>query len=259
MLLESAEGGVKFTTSRSFVFQNNLSQRNYGRGFWIDEDSTNAKLVHNVSRYNEDRGLQVEISAHVLVASNYVHDNGAYGIYVVESNDVDVFNNTTVRNAPNIYVLEGHRSSGNPDVPHNVGDVRIVNNILWGIASGGDFVLGADDVTNNRSAAAMGVSADGNAYYRTSGSSPGWLVAWNASDGMRTYPTLADFRSGTGNERSGLAVDAASDPFFVDAGSNNFALRAGSPAAGRGLPLPASIAAAIGLPAGVPVNMGALP
>ena len=50
----------------------------------------------------------------------------------------------------------------------------------------------------------------------------------------------------------------ATNPFFVDEASGDYQLKPGSPAIGAGVPLPADIAAAIGVAAGVPVNLGVL-
>ena len=252
MKLDSAEGGVKFTESRNVLLDHNLADANYGRGFWFDEGSSNLRLVHNTARNNTDRGLEVEISGPAIVAANYVYDNGGYGIYVVESHDVKVYNNTAVRNYHDIFVLEGSR-------PQNVSNVRIVNNAMAGVANHGNFVFGIDDSTHKRSAKAMGVSDDANAFYRPSAGAPSWLVASsNWPTQMRVFTTLSSFKAYSGMEAHGLSVDAASDPFFVNSAADNFALRSGSPLSKRGLPLPSDIAAAIGVQAGVPVDIGAI-
>ncbi|CAA9392796.1 MAG: hypothetical protein AVDCRST_MAG93-9810, partial [uncultured Chloroflexia bacterium] len=48
------------------------------------------------------------------------------------------------------------------------------------------------------------------------------------------------------------------NPFFVDEASGDFRLKGGSVAIGAGVPLSQRIANAIGVTAGVPVNLGAL-
>ncbi|HYO71464.1 MAG TPA: Ig-like domain-containing protein [Archangium sp.] len=63
----------------------------------------------------------------------------------------------------------------------------------------------------------------------------------------------------TAAEDHGLAFEQVADPFFVDAAAGDFSLLANSPARASGDPLPAAVAAAIGVPAApAPVNRGAL-
>jgi hypothetical protein len=70
---------------------------------------------------------------------------------------------------------------------------------------------------------------------------------------------LAAFRSGRGQKAHGFGIDnVAINPFFVDEASGDYQLKPGSPAIGAGAPLPADIAAAIGVAAGVRVNLGVL-
>jgi trimeric autotransporter adhesin len=255
----TASGGFKITEGNNLLLADNLAQNNEGDGLWIDVATNHTQVLRNVVRNNRADGIQVEISGHSLVASNYVYDNGGRGIYILESNDVDVFNNTTARNDRNIYVLEGARNSGTADVPQQVDDVRIVNNVLSGAGSGADLLLATDDATHRRSAEDMRVTANNNAFYRTSATSPRWLVAWGDwPTDQRVFNNLAEFAQATGNERNGIAVDGGSEPFFVNAAAGNFTLKPGSALIGEGVALPASIASVLGVSAGVPVNIGAL-
>jgi hypothetical protein len=72
---------------------------------------------------------------------------------------------------------------------------------------------------------------------------------------------LAAFHSATGQEANGNGIEidnVATNPFFVDEALGDYQLKPGSPAIGAGAPLPANIAAAIGVAAGVRVNLGVL-
>lgn len=104
-------------------------------------------------------------------------------------------------------------------------------------------------------------TADHNAYYRKSSSNPKSVITWSLGAGKCSvkYKSLAAFKSATGFEANGLEINnVTTNPFFVDAASGDYRLKPGSPAIGRGEPLPADIASAIGLPTGVPVDLGAL-
>ena len=53
-------------------------------------------------------------------------------------------------------------------------------------------------------------------------------------------------------------VAGGSDPFFVDLANGDYRVRPGSVAYNSGLPLPADVAAAVGLPTGAVVSRGAI-
>jgi hypothetical protein len=257
-LIESAEGGAKLTTVTRVSFRRNLSEGNYGRGIWFDVASWDNEILHNVVRNNDSNGIQYEISGNALIAGNWVYGN-AWGVYVLESNKVDVWNNTLVRNSRDLYVLEGRRSSSDTRIPQHIGDITARNNIL---SLGDDTtksLLGVQDANKQWTAEELGVSTDYNAYHRAVASTPKWVVTWaNYPSGNLVFTTLDAFTAATGQEAHSVEVASASDPFFVDAANGDFHLRAGSPAAGKGVGLPSRVAYALGVAPGVPVDLGAL-
>ena len=101
-----------------------------------------------------------------------------------------------------------------------------------------------------------------NAYYRTLSTKPRNVIRWSLGTPDQCavlYRTLAAFQSATGYEASSLAIDnVATNPFFVDETNEDFHLKSGSPAIGRGEALPPEVANALGLPSGVKVDLGAL-
>ena len=247
-----ANGGMKMTSSRDMIWRDNLAEGNLSHGMWADISSYNVTIVRNTVRNNLYFGIYMEISERAIIASNVVYDNGSYGIYVNESGDVDIYNNTLSRNKQNIRIWEGYREN-------NVWDIVVRNNILSNAKStgGGLFTVLSQD--NHKSASSMGVSANYDAYYRTNASAPATLVDWSLYQNIKRFKTLSEFRSYTGQEANGIGIDNVStNPFFVDEAGGDYSLKSGSPAIGVGVPLPQSVADAIGVSAGVPVNMGAL-
>lgn len=255
-----AEGGLKVTTGTNQVWADNVSEDNFGDGLWCDIHSRYITIVRNVVRNNTSRGIKCEISADIIVASNLVTGNRTYGILNNESKGYQIWNNTLVGNGRGIQATDWTRQTNDPVFPESVGDTVIRNNVMvdassadWGKARA---LLAIDDFTRQRSAAQMGVMADYNAYYR-SGVTPKYVTMWARSGGTVQSLDIASFRLRTGQETHGISRDGAPAP-FVDPASGNFSLQPGCSAVGAGAPLPARIADAIGVAAGVPVDMGIL-
>jgi hypothetical protein len=256
--LESAEGGVKLTRVRASAVRDNIVEGNHGRGIWFDIESYDNEIVRNVVRYNDSDGIEYEISAAAVIGANTVHDNARRAIYVLESSNVDVYNNTLVRNENAIYVLDGGRTSTDPLIPKDVHDVVVRNNLLAGATPDAVTMINVDDALKRRSAAAMGVSADYDGYYRQNKATPDWVAGWsNWPSGHQVFTTVSAFSTATGQERRSIAIDSAVDPLFIDSNANDFRLRSSAPALDKGAPLPANVAAALGQPTGTVLDLGA--
>jgi len=248
--ITSAEGGVKVTGGQNMVWQNNISESNYGRGLWCDLSCYNVNIVRNVVRNNLDRGIQYEVSSNAIIAGNTVYNNSIDGIAILESWNLSIYNNTLVRNKQNIRILEGSRSS-------NVSNVAVRNNIFWEGNSTSVSLFGVDDVTHQKTAEQMGVSANYNGYYRPSTSSPSTLVQWSRwPTSILMLKSFSSFQS-NGQEKNGIGIDASTDPLFVNGAGNDFHLQSTSPAKGRGVPLPSAVGSALGVVSGVIVDLGA--
>ena len=99
-----------------------------------------------------------------------------------------------------------------------------------------------EDWTHRYSAAALGVTANGNVYGRTSASSPWWAVVWSRGVGdPAVYSTVAAFRTGAGQEQAGGEV--VTGTLTDAAGRPGAAVAARVPAA---IPLDASVAGLLG-------------
>jgi hypothetical protein len=106
----------------------------------------------------------------------------------------------------------------------------------------------------------MVAALDYNGYHRTNTSVFPVMMLWSLGvQGDGLYKTIAQVRTAIGKEQHGLSVDnVAINPFFVNEAAGDYTLKSDSVAIGAGTPLPVAVANAIGVPAGVPVNMGAL-
>lgn len=261
--------GAKFTRGTDLVFRDNIFEHNKGSGLWLDINCTNATIVRNIARYNKADGIFFEICHKAIIASNLCHNNGDAGIKVHNSTSAQVFNNTLARNAVNLSVGDTTRVNTNSTeykagLTWQTANIVLKNNILSntdGAVPGlGPLLVNiySDvDIPGRKVVTEM----NNNGYYRTSGSSPETAVRYKPVPSAQTirFDTAAEFSAKTGFEKNALAIDnVATHPFFIDGANGNFRLQSGSPAIGSGAPLPTHIASAMGVQAGVKVNLGAL-
>lgn len=273
----AAAGGAKITASRDVTVRANIFRRNRGQGVWLDMSCYGFDVVGNLARANAGAGVMVEVSARAVVASNVVVENRV-GVLALEANDVDIWNNTAVRNGRGIEVLEGRRDAASgtgdgrfpppydrrhgsdPRILWNVQRVNVMNNVVAEGRPGSWSLIGVNDATRRRSAEQMGVRLDHNAYWRGPGSPVRFTHTWSDwPDSLRKFETLDEFVAATGQDSRSMASDGSpQNPWVTDEASGEWAIPPGSPAAGRGAPLPTIVADALGLPAGEPVDIGML-
>jgi parallel beta-helix repeat protein len=252
-----AQGGLKLTSSTGVLVKDCLVRWNRGRGLWFDISSYDIDVVNNVVVGNGDRGIMVEISAKAVVAGNVVASNGAEGIMISESRDVDVYNNSLWYNARSISVVENSRTSSSSAIPYNVGDVVVRNNLISTARSGTSQLVSTEDTTRSKSAGAMGVSMDYDAYHTASSRVPTWLIGWaNYPSGYGVFKDVKTFSAKSGQEKHGSSRVTVGNPFFTDPKHGDFSLST----AAKALPtvaLPANVAAALGVAAGTTPSSGA--
>jgi trimeric autotransporter adhesin len=141
-----------------------------------------------------------------------------------------------------------------------VSDIQVRSNVLdVGTRTRTPCLFRADDYTNTRTAEQMQITADYDLFARPSTAALGSEVAWsNRPNGTKYFSSVAAFRSATGQEMHGSGQDASTISVLNgDTADGNLSLRPGNPAKGKGAPLPADVAAAIGQPAGGSPDPGA--
>ncbi|MGH3735072.1 MAG: right-handed parallel beta-helix repeat-containing protein [Micromonosporaceae bacterium] len=274
-----AGAGIKATYLRSATIRDNTFEANVGTGFWCDLSCYRVTVVRNLFRGNVKHGVYYEVSAYGLIASNVTAHNGGYGLKVSGSNHVKAYHNTHYADRQAILVAEDPRPAGDCANPNNcpkaddtalgitwdTRDVTVVNNLV--LAKDAATAPLFDTVDGNPVGSAKRVGAGGmipaaqmdhNGYYRTSGSAPGTLVKWvgTTSGGDVGYSSLAGFQ-GTGRDSHGR-YQSGGAVYLVDGPGGDYRVIGGSPAETGGKPLPSDVAAAIGVPAGEVVAMGAL-
>ncbi len=255
--------GIKAGGGRDMIWRDNISENNINdaKGFWCDVSCYNLTLVRNIARNNSGHGIMYEISGYGIIASNISVGNGYSGIYLSEANNVQVYNNTMVKNRQNIRVIEAKRSNADTQIPYETKSNIIKNNILSNAGTGGTELYFVHDYSddNHSNGNLMVSSSDYNAFFRTSSSQPTNLIQWDRGTNDLYATSLSAFQSAIGKDAKSISIDNQStNPFFVDEAAGDYRLKTDSPAKGKGEALPASVAQAIGVTAGQPVDMGAL-
>jgi hypothetical protein len=254
-------GGVKIGRSRNITVKNSVFADNHGTGLWFDESVYNVTATGNDILRNAGNGLSFEISSTGLIADNIVAANGQTGLKINNASHMNIWNNTVVDNAGRpMWVVQDSRLASNlstpghdprqqlpdPTVTWLLGPVTIRNNVIGGGAAS-NCLLCAQDSQLFRSASEMAITANGNAYHRTSASSPRLMVHWpvGARD-PKVYETIAAFRSATGQEANGAEYTGAA---ILDSGYRlTPAVAANATAIAQ--PVPAAIASRMGFASG---------
>jgi parallel beta-helix repeat protein len=265
-------GGSKVTRSRHVRFLENEFVGNLGKGVWTDQSSYDVTVAGNRIRDTLRHGIHIELTARVVVADNVVADSGDRGIAIMESNDVEVWNNTLLRNGRNVDLIDGPRTPSdltssnhdrrfpvpNPAILWEVQRVNIRNNVIVGRSGAQDPLLRVDDAAHRRSADSMHVTSDNNAYYRTTSSAPRWVALWSRwPAGVLTATTLSQFQRETAQDAHSVLQDGGPVPWVRDEAAGDYRVRDSAP--GRvGVPLSAVVAAAVGRYPGSMVDIGVI-
>ncbi|WP_217914893.1 NosD domain-containing protein [Miltoncostaea marina] len=162
--------------------------------------------IHNCGRLPAtgfDHGIYLNTTNNVRITNNYIYDNADYGIHLYpDAQNTYVANNVIDGNGRGItFSGEGSTASSNNTVVNNIiSNSKDTSNV--------ESYWGGPTGTGNR--------ADGN-------------CLWNGA------------RGNIGTQRGFSVTDnLVADPLFADRGAKNFALRAGSPCAGKGPGAPLS-------------------
>ncbi|MCL1917656.1 MAG: right-handed parallel beta-helix repeat-containing protein [Peptococcaceae bacterium] len=261
--------GIKILRSRDVTVSNSKISDNRAIGLWFDEDCytmtvlsneiSNNKMTGHEENHtiqdpvtkktytciNETSGLMIEISGTAIVANNRITNNGTNGFLVLMSDNIQIYNNTITGGKYPLEVKNGSGrtrtwqagldkySPGYPKLSWVVDTIKISNNI---IGSAGSTLLLLKDDTGKRTGA-MGVTLNGNVYYRPDTSSPGTLIRCLTQN----YPTLAAFKTAAKQDSQSLELTGAAPLTTGNFATSDLQKKADTIAQ----PLPADIAAAL--------------
>lgn len=244
--------GAKIARMTNSTVRNNLFQDNYSTGFWCDLDCSGNTIVGNMTRGNHAHGIFYEVSYDAVIASNVSYNNGEWG-FKVNGRGIKVYNNTAYNNhSDNIFIYDDSRLlSQNIEVKNNIsaGGPNTDPNSRLIFARMSNSVVGS-----------VITGLDSNLYYRSTASSPNYVLGWQGTNIDSNFRTLdSTLRNQTGREAKGILVEGKSiSKLFKDAPNGDFKLISGSEAVGSGEPLPADVAVALGRASSQVVDRGAL-
>jgi hypothetical protein len=251
--LSCAQAAVKLSHMNGAIIRNNTFSNTYGHGFWCDLYCTNVTMVNNVAKNNTSSGIMYEVSDNGIIASNLIVGGSAFGIRVASPN-TKIYNNTILSSVRmGLWVYDDPRTPSGSEVAADTANVQIVNNI---IQSGTDFLVNFQG--NQTTAAQLISTVDYNSYFRPTGTPTVGFKFGTTAGGYSYYNSVAAFRTATGKEVHGQDIVNQANPYFINAATGDYRIRTDSVAYKSGAPLPADVAAAIGVPAGQVVDRGAL-
>ncbi|KAB1884036.1 hypothetical protein F6W70_12355 [Microbacterium maritypicum] len=262
-------GAFKVTRTRGVTVKDSAFTGNDGRGPWFDESVLDVAFTGNDVIGNTGHGVMVELSERAVIADNVIARNGEFGLFVLNSGNVKIWNNTFVGNGNrNISIGMDSRRASDPNTPGHdprtryapqaswiVRNVVMSNNVI--AESAGNCLVCVQDFSLQYTGSQMVSSVEGNLYHRTSPGTPRWFSAWSKGSVSRdpaVTDTLAAFTAATGQDRRSQFVEGAP---VVDGGYAllpAYAAAQGSVA----VPVPSDIASVSRLP-GNGATLGALP
>ncbi len=253
-------GGIKITTTRGVSLKNSEISRTTGNQFWTDQSVYDIALVNNTISSGSRYGIVLEISSKAVVANNVLRDNAFAGLFITNTDNVAVWNNTVVGNGTAAVSLtqdsrritdlslSGHdKRRPQPDLsmPWVVKNVVLGNNIyspgstsvtMFEVQSWEHVFSGNDMVS----------ASDGNVFAQPAPGTPKAVTTWGRKGTWAAnYSTLKEYVAATGRDRTsfsltGSPVNGSSQPTSAVTSRESAVAQ----------PLPAAVAGLVGKPSG---------
>lgn len=217
-------GAFKVTRSRGVEVTSSSFINNQGQGPWFDESVYDITFTDNDVYGNSGYGVVIELSEKVVIANNLIARSGMPGLFITNSGNVNIWNNTISANADrNISITQDERRASNvntpghdprrpkpdPTVPWIVRNVVINNNVVD--QTSGDCVVCVNDWSREFSGAQMIAQSTGNIYHRASASATQHFAQWAAkSSGTARYSSFSAYKDAASRDAGSRAVEGSS-------------------------------------------------
>ncbi len=256
---------MKVTSSKNVVVKGNTFDDNASEAVWFDLSAYNVMIANNTIVRNAGFGVEYELSAQSVIAGNVIAHNGRDGIKISGSTNTAIWNNTIVDNGwSQIGVYEDPRTQPNPalrslGITWDTANITAFNNILAGGPQTTAALWNSFDASHPHHLTwSQMVPTDGrNLFTRPAVTQPAQVATWQLTLTTTTqWPTLAGVQAATAHEAGSIAADNTPlTSLFRDPAHDDFTLVPFSAAIVPGQPLPANVAAAMGVTA--TVHLGA--
>lgn len=249
--------GIKITQTRGLTIRDNqVTDNNQVSGIWTDQSVVGFTIVGNVVRNGTPYGIETELSDTGIVAGNVV-SGARYGYVAYDTGNVQVFNNEFSDNSVyDLGTVQDERREANPGIPAHdprqpvpdpscpwlTRNIVVADNVFDnGPTGSGAFQFYALDRNTHIPADAMHLTVDGNVFSARSSTSSPWMVGWGLSDNVHLleFRTPAAFAAAL--KRGWVNMLAPSEPVTDSVLATD---------AANAVPLPQSVADALGQPAG---------
>jgi parallel beta-helix repeat protein len=255
-----SSGGIKVTRSRGVTITSNVVSNNINtKQIWIDESVVGFNISSN--RVSSSLiGIDTELSDTGVIANNTV-SGGTIGLYIFDTGNVKVFNNSLLgQSTGSIFLSQDARRQAHagdpghdprrpiPDAtnPWVVRNIVTANNSFGGYVSGGAWQFYALDKATGISADSMHLTISGNYFVHRDTNSQPSMVGWGGGDNhsITRYETPSALSAAKNSTWTNLQLSGATT-------TNTIAEARTSSATSSAVPLPADVAQAIGQSAGI--------
>ena len=121
-------GGVKFLKPTNLRLRHIYSHHNIGAGLWTDNDSNNITYEYNTVTDNDGHGIFHELGFAATIRNNIIERNGKNGVYLSNSRDVKVYNNTLRDNLSGLAIRNNCREAARE---HTTRNLEFYNNTVY--------------------------------------------------------------------------------------------------------------------------------
>lgn len=249
-------GGAKITRSRHLTVLNNSFDDNGAPGLWFDQCDVYFTVAGN-SFQGDYIGAQLELADTGVVANNTFR-GGKYGLYVFDTGNVRVYNNSFANHPVGAVLMsQDQRRQADPTAYRRDGDSRypmgdstnpwllrnvvVANNLFPSDGTSGMFQVYALDKRTNVPADDMNLTITGNYFRHRDTSAQPTMVGWGGSDNVTVIRYETPDKLSAEKNPSWSNGQAAAGVLRPSTAQVDDSIAA---------PLPADIASVVGQPAG---------
>lgn len=212
-------GGTKISRTQEVTVDHSAFLDNLGHGLWFDESVADGTVTSSDLLRNTGAGVVTELSTRFVYADNLIVSNRMHGIWMINTDKVEISNNTLLRNDRNINLTMDKRRADNPSTPGHdprhpqdpsmswiTRQVRVVNNVVQ--EPRGACLVCVEDHSRDFSAVELKIRLESNLYQRPSAKQPRWFAVWaRGSADPEVFDDLAAFSRTTKQDEESLVVE----------------------------------------------------